>query len=59
MPKCKLEKPPRLKPVSLWPLKPEEALKAFMAVDRRKVLNRAKTEAFECAEVRSCALAKG
>jgi hypothetical protein len=25
------------KPVSLWPLKPEEALAAFMKVDPRKI----------------------
>ena len=26
-----------VKPVSLWPLKPEDALKSFMQVDREKI----------------------
>lgn len=25
------------KPISLWPLKPEEALKAFMEIDPKKI----------------------
>jgi hypothetical protein len=28
------------KPISLWPLKPEEALAAFMKVDPKKVMDK-------------------
>lgn len=30
-------KRPRLKPITLWPLKPSEALRAFMQVDPKRV----------------------
>ena len=33
------DKKSRLKPISLYPLKPEEALSAFMRIDPRKIKN--------------------
>ncbi len=49
MKKSKSERPPpqkkhRLEPLSLSPLTPEEALKAFMQVDPKKVEKRLKDE---------------
>ena len=36
-PQKKNKKTKRLKSITLWPLKPEDALKAFMQVDQTKV----------------------
>jgi hypothetical protein len=37
MQKSKPKKKKYAKPISLWPLKPEEALKIFMQADAKKV----------------------
>lgn len=37
MKKSKHKKRKYAKPLSLWPLKPEEALKIFMQIDAKKV----------------------
>ena len=43
-PKKKKHKSKYNKPVSLYPLKPEEALKAFMKVDPKKILKKEEGE---------------
>jgi len=40
--KPKKSKSKYLKPISLWPLKPEDALRAFMQVDPKKVKKKIK-----------------
>lgn len=40
MKKSKPKKKKYAKPLSLWPLKPEDALKAFMQIDPKKVKNK-------------------
>jgi len=42
--KEKRNKKKRSKPVSLYPLKPEEALAAFMKIDKKKLLKAEKEE---------------
>jgi hypothetical protein len=34
---AKVKKPKRLKPISLYPLKPEQALSAFMRIDPERI----------------------
>lgn len=35
---------PRMKPLSMYPLTPEEALKAFVKIDKKKLLKEEKKE---------------
>jgi len=37
----------KLQPLSMYPLKPEEALKAFMKIDKKKLLKEEKKEKFQ------------